>query len=271
VRRIAALAFLVPLLAGCGSATSVSGDASPEILAAAVDKTTKAESLRMGFRVALEAAGQSGDMKGEGVFDYRRNAGQMQMDLSGLDQGMEDVELIVDGDIIYMRGFDDELPAGKTWMKIDTSKVAGAPQLGLSRLNQPAVELQYLRAASESVETKGLEKVRGVETTRYHTVIDLSKLAAEAADEAPPRLRKQIRQEAKKLLAETEIDELPTDVWIDADGLLRKMAVDFSFAAEGDTARMHSTVEFFDFGVPVQVSRPPASETFDLRDLESGG
>lgn len=224
----------------------------------------------MAFRVDVEAAGDSGEMQGTGVFDYRRNLGQMTMNLSGLDEGMQNLVLIVDGDVVYMSGFDDQLPAGKTWMKIDTSKVRGAPELGLGRMDKPAVELQYLRAASESVEKKGSEKVRGVETTRYHTVIDLSKLAAASAEEVPPKLRKQVRQEAKKLVSETGLEEVPTDVWIDADGLLRKMATEFAFEAEGDKVRMKSTVEFFDFGTAVGVSRPPANETLDVSDLESG-
>ena len=193
------------------------------------------------------------------------------MNLSGLDEGMENLLFIVDGDVVYMSGFDDQLPGGKTWMKIDISTVPGAPQFSeLDRMSQPAVELQYLRAASKSVEKKGSEKVRGVETTRYHTVVDLSKLAAESADEVPPRLRKQVRREAKDLLAEGDIEDLPTDVWIDADGLLRKMTTNFAFEAEGEKVRMKSTVEFFDFGVPVQVTRPPASDTLDMSDLESG-
>ena len=272
MRKVTALAFLVPLLAGCGATASVSGEASADMLAAAVDKTTNADSSRMSFRVNVDAAGESSDLKGEGVFDYRRNAGQMTMDLSALDEGMEELEFIVDGDVIYVRGFEDEAPPGKSWMKVDMSTVQGAAQFGeLSRMNSPAAELQYLRAASKSVEKEALEKVRGVETTRYHTVIDLSRLVTEAAEGAPPRLRKQVRQEAKGLIAESGIEELPTDVWIDADGLLRKMTMDFSFEAEGEKVRMQSTVELFDFGVPVRVSHPPANETFDMTEFESSG
>jgi hypothetical protein len=271
VRRTAALLLLLPLLAACGATTSVSRDASPDLLADAVDNTTKAESSRMSFRVDFKAPGESGEMNGEGVFDYRRNAGQMKMDLSGLDQGMEDMEFIFDGDVIYMRGFDEDLPAGKSWMRVDTSTIQGAAQLGeLGRMNKPAVELQYLRAASKEIEEKGREKVRGVETTRYHTVIDLSKLAREAAEEAPAGLRKQLRQEAKSF-ASTGIDELPTDVWIDAEGLLRKMTMDLSFQAEGEKVRMETSVELFDFGVPVKLNPPSAEETVDMSDLMQQG
>jgi hypothetical protein len=271
MRRSAALLVLLPLLAGCGATTSVSRDASPELLAAAVDKTTKAESSRMSFAVNLKAPGESGKMKGEGVFDYRRNAGQMKMNLSGLDEGLEDIEFIVDGDVIYTRGFDDDLPAGKSWMKIDTSTIQGAAQFGeLNGMNRPAVELQYLRAASKEVEEKGREKVRGVETTRYHAVIDLSKLAREAAEEAPAGLRKQVRQEAKNFSG-MGIDELPTDVWIDADGLLRKMTMDISFKADGEKVRMETSVELFDFGVPVKLTPPPAEETVDFSELMQQG
>jgi hypothetical protein len=263
--------LLLPLLAACGTATSVSRDASPELLAAAVDKTTKAESSRTSFRVDFKAPGESGEMTGEGVFDYRRNAGQMRMDLSGLDEGMEDMEFIVDGDVVYMRGFDEDLPAGKSWMRIDTSTIQGAAQFSeLGRMNKPAVELQYLRAASKEIEEKGREKVRGVETTRYHTVIDLSKLAREAGEEAPAGLRKQLRQEAKNL-ASTGLEELPTDVWIDDDGLLRKMTMDISFEAEGEKVRMETSVELFDFGVPVKLDPPSAEETVDMSDLMQGG
>ena len=152
-------------------------------------------------------------------------------------------------------------------MKINTAKVPSSSQLGGRQFDDPAEELKYLRAVSKEVEKTGEDEVRGVPTTRYRAVIDVRKLGELAASEAPPHFRKQTRREATALFEEAGIDEAPMDVWLDGDGLLRKMAMKRAFEAEGEKARTEMTLELFDFGVSVQVSRPLAAETVEISDL----
>lgn len=271
MRRVAALLVLVLTVAGCGAATSQDATVSPEVLASSAESVKDARSSRMSWQMTIDAAGESGEMTGEGVFDYQRSVGRITFDLSALEPELAKMEMILDGTVVYMSGFGEELAPGKSWMKVDTAKVPSSSQLGGLQFDNPGEELTYLRAVSKEVEEKGEDEVRGVPTTRYRAVIDVRKLGELAASEAPPQLRKQTRREATALFEEAGVDEAPMDVWLDGDGLLRKMTMELAFEAEGEKARTELTLELFDFGVPVQVSRPPASETVDLSDLDLSG
>jgi hypothetical protein len=272
MRWVAALVVLVPMIAGCGAATSQDATVSPDVLASSAEKVKDVGSSRMSWNMKIEAVDGSGEMTGEGIFDYRRNVGRITFDLSALEPDFEKMEMILDGSVVYTSGFGEELAPGKSWMKIDTAKVPSSSELGgLGQIDSPAQELKYLRAVSKEVEEVGEEEVRGVPTTRYRAVIDVRKLGEVAASDAPPRFRKQTRREAMALFEEAGVDEAPMDVWIDGDGLLRKMTMELAFKAEGEKARTELTLELFDFGVPVQVSLPPAAETVDISDLELMG
>jgi hypothetical protein len=57
--------------------------------------------------------------------------------------------------------------------------------------------------------------------------------------------------------------EMPVDVWIDDDGLLRRMSMDMSVA--GQTA--HLQMEIWDYGVDVNVEAPPADQVGDMGSM----
>ena len=61
---------------------------------------------------------------------------------------------------------------------------------------------------------------------------------------------------------------MPVDVWIDEEGLLRRMTfrMESSTAASGDFA-MEMTMEIPDYGIDVELPIPPADEVTDLTDL----
>jgi hypothetical protein len=268
MRRLAAVLVLVPLVAGCGAAISQDATVSPDILAASADKVRDAGSSRLTWDMKLEASGDSGEMTGAGLFDYRRNVGHLTYDLSEFDSELEKVEMIADGSVVFVSDFGEELAPGKSWLKVDTADVPGGGKFvgALGQIDSPVEELKYLRAVSKEIEEKGKEEVRGVPTTHYRAVIDVPKLGELAASEAPPASRKQMRREAMARFEKMGVDEAPMDVWVDEGGLPRKMTLQLAFEVEGEKAKTEISVEFFDFGVPVRVTHPPASETVDLSD-----
>ena len=93
-----------------------------------------------------------------------------------------------------------------------------------------------------------------------------------AADQVPASIRQSYEQSVKQLGATT----IPADVWVDGDGLVRKIAFSFSIpktrtgGMPGGGQTITETIEFFDFGVNVDVTPPPASETTDLTKLMGG-
>jgi hypothetical protein len=64
---------------------------------------------------------------------------------------------------------------------------------------------------------------------------------------------------------------IPVDVWVDAHQLVRQekltLAVPGGTGAPGGT-HLVITTDFYDFGVPVRVSAPPASQVFTGESLD---
>jgi hypothetical protein len=99
------------------------------------------------------------------------------------------------------------------------------------------------------------ETVDGVETTQYTTVLDPAKI---------PNGAKVQR------LANAKYE--PVHVWIDGEGRVRRIRT--AFTALGSANEM--TMTFSDFGKVVDVSLPPAAETYDATGqaastLQNGG
>ena len=107
--------------------------------------------------------------------------------------------------------------------------------------------------------------MRGTQTTHYRAVLDLNK----AADQSPGA--SQAIKSAINLLGSSK---QPADVWVDADGRLRRMryTVDLSkskvaASTPGVPGSLTFTLDLFDFGVPVQAAVPAPAEVVDLGAL----
>ena len=271
MKRAALAALLVALtgaLVGCG------GGGAPDLsgVAQAAQKTEDAGTAR--FELSVDAEGAS-SLSAEGAVDYERQRARMSMDLGSLggllggqSSASEDLALdvIIDGKVFYMRFplLSELVGKGRPWLKMDLEQLAEQSGADLGQLDQlsqldPSQALTYLRGAGEFSEV-GDEDVRGVPTTRYEGTIDLRA----AVDEAPADQRKQLEQ----LLEGSGVSELPAEAWIDGDGYLRKLTLDFSALAE---APFSMAMELFDFGGPVELDLPSDDEVTDITELASQG
>ncbi len=104
-----------------------------------------------------------------------------------------------------------------------------------------------------SIETFSGEEIDGVSVIRYRATVPLIELfGANQKGEARKDLEAEIRESGS--------DAAQVDAWADMDGVLRKLAFSFSVREDGREGRFESTSCFFDFGKPVEVEAPPASE-----------
>lgn len=281
------LALLTAVIAAAGF-SACGGEGGNETAAStprtavmqAANKTSAAGSSRASFEMTMRGiAPELLTMSGEGVFDSDERKGQMTMDLSGFAVGsgpdLGKAEMIFDEFVVYMKfqALTQLQPNLKPWLKLDTRELgrkAGLDLGQLSQLNQndPSQALQYLRAASGDVEEIGREEVRGVETTHYGMTIDLRKVIELAMTEEQEPLRAAIDQ----LIEESGLETVPTEVWIDDDGLARRMRLTYSGmqVAPGQQADMTMTMDLYDFGVEVDVEPPPEDEVTDIQKLLSG-
>ena len=124
MRRVLVALQVVALAVGL---TACGGDAlALDPVASAATKTVESGSSRVEFTIAAEAAGQSIDMTGSGLFDYRRPRGAVtyRMQLPGV--GNVSMEMRMVGTKLFLRLPQEvvgpALPNGKPWFGLDLDK-----------------------------------------------------------------------------------------------------------------------------------------------------
>lgn len=280
-RTLVLLPIAVLLLATTSCGANDTLDLDPVANAAA--KTSDAGSSRVAFEVKVGGGGENMAFGGEGVFAYDEVRGSMTMDVSSVVPGEAGgtIEMRMLGTMIYMRMPDalagkSALPQGKRWIGLDLARAMDAAGLGAlnpAQLQQsPSQMLRLLRASSTRVTKTGQADVRGVETTRYTAMIDLRKSVEAGADEIglSEQQRREVRAAVEQLKKQTGMDEIPTEVFVDDDGLLRRTLMKMSLAVGGEKASMEVLSDYYDFGVEVDVEAPPAAQVVDVTELASG-
>jgi LppX_LprAFG lipoprotein len=252
-------------------------DLSPKAaVAEAATKTADAGSARVSFNGEMTGVpGGPLEIRGEGEFEGQR--GRITFDMSdfaaasgGLFGG--EMEMVMDGLVIYMK-FPSELaaqlPGGKPWLKMDLKEAGKELGIDFEDLMQfqqadPTQSLRYLLGASDDFEEVGSEEVRGVATTHYRGTVDLRKVAELAPEE--------VRTTYERVIALAGVTELPFEVWVDEEGLARRMKYEqpLPSGSGGQKSTMALTMEMYDFGVQVDVEPPPSDQVIDMQKLLGG-
>jgi hypothetical protein len=162
-----------------------------------------------------------------------------------LDSLAEPQQVIYDGASVYLQ------LAGR-W----TGFSFGDPG-GPRRVNDPLWPLDALFGAGDAAEI-GAEHVRGVPVARYRLKIDLAR-----ADAALPA---GVTVPAGPY---RWLSQIPAEVWLDADGLARRIAVIGEPEAKEGTPTW-SIVELWDFGVPADITPPSPDDVVSPRNAGKG-
>jgi hypothetical protein len=265
---VAAAALIV---AGCG------GDTLAFDPAASAATTVNAKSAKVAFDTEVLGGGQTLHMTGDGTVDFQNQAASMTFDVGDLLRGSglpasanERWTIVTQGLVLYMNApaLAQQLPGGKQWLRLDVEAVAKSRNVDLGQFRQltqsdPTQMLAYLRAASGKIKKVGEEPIRGVDTTHYSAEVDLDRVA----DQAPANLRKSFRASIQSLERGLGTHKIPVDVWVDADGLVRRLEEHLPVAGNG---KIDFAVDFYDFGTPVSITPPPAAQTLDLGTVLGG-
>jgi hypothetical protein len=281
------------LLGACGSdsgTATVEPDTTEEssatrdasMLFAASEQTSAAETGRMRMTMTISGSDGSQSMDAsvtaEGEFDNVNQRSRMEMDFGdflaqmaestgeSVPSEMAALQLvqIIDGTNLYMK-FEGAaipgMPAG--WISMDASQVAGQSGLGgqgmgspFGSLDGPQGFLAGMQETGATVDAISDDTYEGEDVTRYEGTLDLE--AAVAA--ADPEARKQL----EKAFSQFEIEPMPFVAWVDEDGMVRKMDLDMSIAADGMSMDMTMSMELFDLGSPVDIQVPAPSEVTPL-------
>ena len=146
-------------------------------------------------------------------------------------------ETIYDGPNAYLR-------VGGSWTGFFLTDPAGP-----SSPNDPLWPLDALFGAREDAFDLGPESVRGTATTRFRLTVDLARadaaLAAGVSVPAGPY---------------RSLSRLPAQAWLDDAGRARRVAVSAELATSPADVQMWAVIEFWDFGVAVDISVPGPDE-----------
>jgi hypothetical protein len=299
LRRFALAPLALALVvagAGCGGGKDASSTSLPvlEDFQPVAAATARTDSARFEMELSMQIPGfdQAFSFTASGASDEKSGKGEFTMDLGSFAElmgglagsmggkapaGFGDpenwkLEMRLDGTVAYMHMplLAGKLPGRKEWVRLDLEKAASLQGLDLAQLqgfaegSDPRQMLDFLRAVSSEVTRVGTEDVRGVETTHYFAVVDFQKALADLAKKSgQSSLLTQLGGFASSL------QNVPLDVWVDADNLVRRMNMDLSFAVPGQSgeAKVSMAMEIFDYGQPVTVDVPPASDTVDFSAL----
>jgi hypothetical protein len=214
--------------------------------------------------------------KGHGLTDFRTESAKfnavytfpnaMQEAIKHEFGGPWKANFILDGSegiVLYMRFpyLDGQLPGGKTWLKADIVEVGKRYGLDLDRLKEtrrsdPALMLAYLRSAV-GVRKVGTDLVRREVTTHYSTIVDADTIVEEAPKDQQQAMRRYLR-----LMG---IETYPVDLWVDRDGIVRKLSVELEYKLpSGEYVKMKLSEEYYDFGVEVNIEPPPGKSVLDV-------
>lgn len=254
------LAGVAVLAAGCGT------QRAQAVSVAAAAASTASQRARVAVTTTTRTQGMSVSFTETGVFDFAHSRGVLRMNGPG---GMASEELFVPPRT-YVKlpgGVHGLLPRGKSWVDVGSAASGGlgAALLGPFGGTDPGDLLASLTAISSNVSNLGAATVRGVRVIHLRLDVD----PAKAASRVPRGQRASFRAFATSLGAAT----IPVDVWVDLHNRVRQ--VRWSPHLPGGMgapagARFTQTADFYDFGVAVRVSAPPAGQVASLSHLGKG-
>jgi hypothetical protein len=191
------------------------------------DALRDASTSRMEWRFEGTGAPDWGVWRLSGLIDYANSRGEMV--INGKSDSAPAARVLFVGRNTYLGA---NIDGTMYWQKDIVADTTGADRFvpGPGGTT-PDRLLEDLINASKKVGKLGREEIRGVTTTHYRAQLDETKLGADGDA------------------------SVAVDAWIDEQGLPRRVRV--PSGGDGDAA---AVADLFDFGVPVDVEAPPASD-----------
>lgn len=255
-------AVFAVLLTACGGGSSATDDPLAVVLSAP-QQVRDAGSMRMSMTMDMGTAQGDISMAMDGIVGYDPLAMSMSgsMTFAGQQAGYD---MIMDGSVMYMRMEGLPGPNGQEWIRFDLDAFGEDMGVDLGGIFQsaqnqdPAAMLEFLRGASDDLEVVGTEDVRGVPTTYYIATVNTQK----ALEQAPVEMTDQL-----ETLAVSMPETYEMHVWIDDDGLPRRMSFTQDSEMAGEPLSMSVTTELWDYGVDVDLPIPTADNVIDYADI----
>jgi hypothetical protein len=282
-KTVWAVAALAMVLAACsssgGGAQHVAVVATPTGLVGAATHTEAAKTGHVEMSVDTVANGLETHFGATGAFDAERHLFSMSLDLSSLLAASvhspstnasnpngsplgSTANVIATDQIVYLDFplFAKLVGVNTQWMSVPAD--AGASTFDVA---DPSAFLDFLHGAGGQVTDMGREQVRGVDTTHLHAAVNLTDALNSATGAERDRLQRAIDQLGQSGTSLLDAD-VPADVYIDDNGMVREVSFDFSVPDSADSTgeKATLTVDLSDFGTDVGIDPPPADQVTDV-------
>ncbi|MFJ2158966.1 hypothetical protein [Streptomyces sp. NPDC087856] len=233
---------------GAGDAVAVVRRAADSLMAAGSSQArTSMEMATGGTRVTI---------RGEGVYDFRRQLGRLKVQLpqdpAGTSEHRPITELLAPG-ALFMKNRGAGVPADK-WVRVDTGTLSDG-NLVTGGATDPYAAAELLRGTTGATYL-GKTEVAGAPVRHYRGVADLAVAARSASAGNEAALRS-----AAKGFATARV---PFDVYLDDQGRVRKLGQRFSFVngQRHSTVAVTSTTLLYDFGAAADVRLPASKDIY---------
>ena len=271
--RAALVALLgLVVLAGCAQTGPTPGRPPAQIVREAVVATAAAGPSHAAVAGQTAVAGQVIPLDGRGVVDPAHATADLTLQVPSLGA----VRVVFSGGTLAAQvppaaaGVLGAVSGGKQWVSVDVNRFAqsgyGAPlgAFGVGTTGNPAQQLGYLRAISDTTRVVGPEPIDGVPTTHYAGAVDLDKVPAADDPATKPAV--------DRLKAQIGSSLLPVDVWVDGSGKLRRVGQTVTVpvaagAPAGPPTTSTTTLTLSDVGSAPAVVPPPADQVADVSSL----
>jgi len=270
----AGAALAVAAVAGCsgsGSSGGVSGlgggtTANSSALSLVADAMNKADSAgTVKITGTMTAPTMSTPMTMTAEEQYSPT---IEMSMSMQVEGQTMSEVLID-DVVYIDypALSSEL-GGKQWAEIDLSKANGSlgslsSLISSAKSENPTTEISAL-VASGDVTKVGAATVNGQQTTHYAGTMTGAQILAATAQNS--HLTAAQFSNLKSLLQTGGVTSETVDVWISSSGL----PVEMKYSSKTADGTVGGDMFMSDWGAPVTVGAPPASEVFNMTDQLAG-
>jgi hypothetical protein len=264
---------------GSGGGQNVAAVATPTGLINAATHTAEARTGHVEMSIDTVANGQETHFGATGAFDAERHLFSMSLDLSSLlaaslhapstnsansstSQLGSTANVVATDDVVYL---DFPLFARLVGVKTQWMSVPASTGASTFEVADPSAFLDFLHGTAGAVTDMGREQIRGVDTTHLHATVKLRDALNSATGAQRDRLQRAIDQlgDTGTSLVDAEV---PTDVFIDDNGMVREIVFDFSVpdSSESAASKATLTVDLFDFGTDVGINPPPPDQVTDV-------
>jgi hypothetical protein len=222
----------------------------------AADALVEAGSSKARTSMEMATGGTRVTIRGEGVYDYRRQLGRLKVvlpqDPAGTNEHRPITELLAPG-ALFMKNRGAGVPADK-WVRVDTATLSDG-NLVTGGATDPLAAAEVLRG-TRSATYVGETEVAGAAVRHYRGTADLGAAArgASAGNRGP------LAAAAKGFATAV----VPFDVYLDDEGRIRKIRHRFSFVSgeRNGTVAVASTTLLYDFGVRTDVRLPASGDIY---------